>query len=1486
MIKGLKRVGLSVLVVAVLQVSAFADDAWNDFKNNAKNASENSTISVPSDLQADGTSAGFLQKNLKIDFNNHTIKGSNYTSDAPLIFSGAGGQNDTRMYIENAIFTGFNVGDNGIINSTNPHIELTDVSFTNNIGRAINNAYNQLIISAINNNVTISNDYSSDGIYSKSSIYLNASDNTGVVKTLRIDDNIKIESSIDGNLNINNTFKRGHSLRGIVFLNGKIDISGQVILGANVGYDNGTLKLGVTPANSDNFKLFVGGEATLDLQNDNVDTLTMGLLKGNDESSPLHLKLDYNAETGKMDIINVENSAISGSPSLIVDEINILVGGNADKTNYISGGGRNLIKVSKDTLTAVKDGKTYIFKPDSAKGSYKVSKAKNILDLPTYIQTPPPTNEKEVAITSDIVLNTDLGTLVGTDRETTIFGNGHTIDGNYNYNGVSVESGQKFGFNNVSLKAFKDYAIKNNGEVKLTSVISKDIGLSNSKIINTGTLNLYGENKFYSSIGGDEHGNLVGKINVLSGTTNIVNRLRANNLNIGSDDTNLPRATFKNHGDSQINTVTIKSANLVNERTMETDKIITNNAKIRNNGEYLTVRDSLNISSDSILENTSGVIGGGGNIINNGKIINNGGTIESDQIDNYGEITSEGNRISCTIFMKNDNAVYNITGGSINDGTKISGSQGNVYILGKVKAKATDSQGFTGKTTVKSGAELAITDEMPTYENNLFSQGDLIFEDNSTLNLRDSSYQGSEMENDNIVINAGDTLNLKINDKSKLKFIYYAKREGNIRITELEIKQDSPTTNWKVIDDDLNQIYERTSLADNFKLIKSNQNAQVNYVMYDNTNGEMNLGNTTLNELLKSIAQTRPSKSYSYDMNSDENLESASGYISLMDNSTVIVQGNNKTLNFKDITQLYIGDWGYNNKVVFNNLNMKNAYLRTDGEGQLVINNDSGNAITLNDTTIDDRSFNGGTKFTGNSDINFNGNYKAFYNNQEIHVDLNGATLTKDGADEKANWNLNSGTLKYLNDSHLANGGNNSIYFNGGNLDLRNGIASEIPLANIGLSANSNIYVDVDLANKTMDKLTSNNSTYTSGKLNVAGMTLLSDANDDVTTINFTNDSNLMGNIEYTGTKTVAYSPIFKYNVSYDNTNGDFTFLRGNAGSGGNPSSAFNPAILSTPVAAQVGAYLTQLNTYEQAFANQDMLMSMTNEQRTAMKFANKLASTQGTSEGGVITFSPNQIPEEDKGLWFRPFATFENVGLKNGPNVKNIGYGTLVGGDSGIVELKHGWDAVYSGYVGYNGSNQYYDGVSVTQNGGTVGLSGIWYKNNFFTGLTANVGASVGEASTMFGNDEFAMLSTGVASKTGYNWELANGKFIIQPSFLMSYSFVNTFDYTNSAGVKISSDPLHAIQIAPGLKFIGNLKNGWQPYVSLQMVWNLIDKTRFHANNVSLPDMSVDPYFQYGVGVQKRIGERFTGFGQAMIRNGGRNGIALQFGFRWALGK
>ena len=64
------------------------------------------------------------------------------------------------------------------------------------------------------------------------------------------------------------------------------------------------------------------------------------------------------------------------------------------------------------------------------------------------------------------------------------------------------------------------------------------------------------------------------------------------------------------------------------------------------------------------------------------------------------------------------------------------------------------------------------------------------------------------------------------------------------------------------------------------------------------------------------------------------------------------------------------------------------------------------------------------------------------------------------------------------------------------------------------------------------------------------------------------------------------------------------------------------------------------------------------------------------------------------------------------------------------------------------------------------------------------------------------------------------------------------------------------------------------------------MDKTNVMANDVRLPQLSVKPYVEYGVGLQKTWGDRFTGYFQSMVRNGGRTGVALSMGFRWALGK
>ena len=461
------------------------------------------------------------------------------------------------------------------------------------------------------------------------------------------------------------------------------------------------------------------------------------------------------------------------------------------------------------------------------------------------------------------------------------------------------------------------------------------------------------------------------------------------------------------------------------------------------------------------------------------------------------------------------------------------------------------------------------------------------------------------------------------------------------------------------------------------------------------------------------------------------------------------------------------------------------------------------------------------------------------------------------------------------------------------------------------VNSDTNFVADVDLANEQMDRITANTYGTHQGNLNVVGMNLLSDATKDVTEIYFAQQGlkdNVVNGMPANGgynlpssAQTTFYTPIYKYNAIYDNRDdgGYFMFTKGDKiltpnGNGGttvtpsgNPSDAYNPAVLAPSVASQAGANATMNQTFNYAFQNSDNFMSIPYLDRVAIKTSNRYALSPTGEATDVGTFSPLfNAQNETSSAWVKPYASFENIPLKNGPKVSSTTYGTLVGFDTPLKSLRHGWDRTWTGYIGYNGATQRFSGVDSTQNGGLVGGTLTLYKGNFFNATTVSTGAIVGDNRTMYGTDNYTMLMAGVGNKTGYNFEFKEGKLIVQPSMLLSYTFVNTFDYTNAAGVRIKNDPLHAIQIAPGVKFIANTKNGWQPYIGVNMIWNLLDKSKVSANDVRLPEMSIKPYVQYGVGVQKRFKDRYMAFGQAMIQNGGRNGISLTAGFRWAIGK
>lgn len=588
------------------------------------------------------------------------------------------------------------------------------------------------------------------------------------------------------------------------------------------------------------------------------------------------------------------------------------------------------------------------------------------------------------------------------------------------------------------------------------------------------------------------------------------------------------------------------------------------------------------------------------------------------------------------------------------------------------------------------------------------------------------------------------------------------------------------------------------------------------------------------------------------------------------------VYSNHTDLNFAadNTTNIFSGNYTEDSRGKLNNA----IFVRTNK-----INSSTGEETFYNPTVTFNAQNNG--QFVIDDTIDggeINSDYTEVKRNHQYNIKLTGDKSGKITINNNI-YNANISQLSvtsFVNDASQLNYGN-SLAMSSGVMNINHLGLSPLNLKSFSNSGTINLNsVDINPATETMGRITADSYGSQTGTINVNGLNVLADPNPDKlqTNVLFA-DSAFANTVKYNGTKEYV-GKIYKYSVGYSPSSGEFQFVRGGGSSGG--ASAFNPSILNTSVNSQAGTNATVNETFKYVFEHADAFTQLPSMERFAKINENKYAlSTDFNSNLPSISSEFN-----NKAGWFRPYVTFEKMNLRNASAVNATTYGSLVGFDSDFQTLKHGWTGVTTGYIGYTGSQLRYSGSDTTMNGGLLGLTQTFYKGNFWTALTATTGASAAQSTTMYGKEDFTTLFAGIGSKTGYNFEFKEGKYIVQPIWFMSYTMGKTFDYTNAAGVRIDSSPMHSIMLNPSVRFITNTRSGWQPYASVGMVWNAMSESNVKADGIRLPETSIKPYVEYGVGLQKRYKDDFIAFGQAMVRNGGRNGISLTAGFRWAIGK
>ena len=435
----------------------------------------------------------------------------------------------------------------------------------------------------------------------------------------------------------------------------------------------------------------------------------------------------------------------------------------------------------------------------------------------------------------------------------------------------------------------------------------------------------------------------------------------------------------------------------------------------------------------------------------------------------------------------------------------------------------------------------------------------------------------------------------------------------------------------------------------------------------------------------------------------------------------------------------------------------------------------------------------------------------------------------------------------------LTMGGNSILNVMNGTIDTNNIIEMQI-------DGRNNVTVDLNLSDKVGDtfKISSLNG---NGTLNISDFNFVGSTPIDRDIKFQIFDAENISDVEFTSTDKKILTPI-----------GNYILVSQGGGAYIATLSDFNPQTFRGQVST--------LSAYNHQLLIHDMLMNhfILPNQRLIDKAAtaNKYSSTSPL-------FAPYQTSINDGGLWTKSYVSFETLSMTHGLKVDDVVYGTLIGADLPAINLGQGWKFTPTGYVAYNGGNEKFNGVKITQNGGQGGIMGTVSKKNFIGSMAVYGGGYANDMSVSGNSDSVGNWFVGTAIKTAYNIH-ATKKFIVQPTAAFSYNLFGSQNWKSDFGsISMNTGTLNGINIAPGVNFIFSQKT-WSLYGTVQYMFNINENIDAKAGNVVVDSVGMRRgYVSYGVGLTKTWKEQLNSYLQVSMRNGGRTGVGFQFGLNYS---
>lgn len=560
---------------------------------------------------------------------------------------------------------------------------------------------------------------------------------------------------------------------------------------------------------------------------------------------------------------------------------------------------------------------------------------------------------------------------------------------------------------------------------------------------------------------------------------------------------------------------------------------------------------------------------------------------------------------------------------------------------------------------------------------------------------------------------------------------------------------------------------------------------------------------------------------------------------------------------------LTTGNAEFTNLTTSNNTSISAKNILADNITTEATNiNVSGNATVSGDMITDTTNIviNGTTTVSGKTELN------------------NNSILSMNGNAKFEDLKVGNGSvLQFLNPESTFEATNGFTVANG-TINVMNGVlTNNVIESNMTVDEKASFVVDVDPRNFQSDIFTINGDIINANP-DVPAQITISDFNLTSVPVNryielpelFYLNGSVDETVNFMDSEVQKFTPIGWYQMQRSLTGEGYRL----------GLTAYNPQVFRGQVAT-VASYANQLA------ANSILLdhVYLTSQSLMAKERSNKYAAS-------YPQFAPYQYNKDTGSLWVKSYVNFETIGMTNHLNVGNNAYGTFIGADFPVVQMKDGWKFLPTAFIGYNGAHQTFDQVGMYQNGGQAGFMGTFMKNDFIGSALIYGGGYNNEMNitntTTFGSessyrDKTGNWFAGVAAKAAYNLH-ATEHFIVQPTLLASYNLFGQQNWhTNYGDMSMRSNYLNGVNVAPGVNFI-YARETWSLYLTAQYVYNIMGYAGGMAGrDVELPHVRMrHGYLEYGVGATKTIKDRLHSYFQIIVRNGGRTGVGFQLGFSW----